>query len=631
MCGITGFLSLHADMRISEETLQKSNDTLQLRGPDCKDVFFDGHIGLGHRRLSIIDTSATANQPMSDASGRYVIVFNGEIFNYRQLADQYLAGKWNPSSHSDTEVLLYLLIHYQTDCLSWLSGFFAFAFYDKHEQTLLLGRDRFGKKPLVYYSCPTFFAFASEIKALFAYGVPRNLNYNALFEYLQLSYTPPQHTMFEDVVSLPAGHWLKVAGSNITIEKYYEVSFDSAAYQHEDYQSAQEHLYALMDEAVKERMIADVPLGAFLSGGIDSSTIVALASKYTKRLKTFSIGYTDHDFFDETAYAKLVADKYQTDHTVFYLGNKELLSHVDKVLDYFDQPLADPSCIPLYILCEAAKKEITVALTGDGADEIFGGYNKHMAEYRSRNKGLLAKFAIAGGSLWKNLPQGRNNRLSDLIRQLNRFAEAQQLSAAERYWRWASINPATTAIELLHPSKYSLVNELAYQQHKGGFIHAVNNSDLNGVFAADVKMVLAGNMLPKTDLMSMANSLELRSPFLSHKVVDYAFTLPPEYKVNGQMKKRIVQDTFRNILPKELYNRPKHGFDVPMQQWFRHELKGRIFDDLLAEKNIRRQEIFNYDSIKKLKAQLFSNNPGESVNTIWALVVFQYWYNKYFA
>jgi asparagine synthase (glutamine-hydrolysing) len=611
--------------------VENATAQLSLRGPDFGAVFCKERIGLGHRRLSIIDTSAVANQPMTDPSGRYVIVYNGEIFNYKELATKYLTGKWNgPSTHSDTEVLLHLLINYKEDCLNWLSGFFVFAFYDLEEETLLIARDRFGKKPLVYYSCDKYFAFASEIKALVEYGIPRKLNYNALYEYLQLNYTPPAHTMLMDVFSLPAGCYIAITGSDVVLKQYYTVS-TPPDYNIRSYEEVQTQLHSLVDAAVKERMIADVPLGAFLSGGIDSSVVVALASGYTDQLKTFSIGYADHPFFDETAYAKLVAEKYKTEHTVFNLGNQDLLENVDNVLDYFDQPLADPSCIPLYILCKLSRKEITVGLTGDGADEVFGGYNKHKAEYKARQKNLIAGMVTAGNFIWKKLPQGRDSKLSDLVRQLNRFAEGQKLSNSERYWRWAAINGEDKTMSLLHADKRALINMNSYLAHKQQFISKIDGADLNQVFMADVNMVLSGNMLPKVDLMSMANSLELRSPFLSHAVVDFAFTLPPEYKVNGKMKKRIVQDTFRELLPPELYNRPKHGFDVPMQHWFQHEMKTRIFDELLSEKNINEQGIFSIDAIRHLKAQLFSNNPGDSVNTIWALVVFQHWYNKYLA
>jgi asparagine synthase (glutamine-hydrolysing) len=384
-----------------------------------------------------------------------------------------------------------------------------------------------------------------------------------------------------------------------------------------------------MDTSVGERMISDVPLGAFLSGGIDSSLIVALASRHTSRLNTFSIGYKDNPFFDETRYARLVADKYKTNHTVFSLTTNDFLEHVNDVLNYIDEPFADSSAIPVYILSMHTRKHVTVALSGDGGDEVFAGYNKHGAEWKVRGQSLANTAVKVGLPIWSLLPKSRNSKLTNLFRQLHRFAEGANLSSKERYWRWASINTDSQVNNLLHPEILSQVSKENLTKEKDQILSTLNSGDYNEVLLTDMNLVLVSDMLVKVDLMSMANSLEVRSPFLDYKVVDFAFSLPSEYKIDGRMKKKIVQEAFRPLLPEELYNRPKHGFEIPLLGWFRHELWGLINDDLLKADFVRMQGIFNPEGINQLKKKLLSNNPEDSHATVWALIVFQHWWKRY--
>jgi asparagine synthase (glutamine-hydrolysing) len=635
MCGITGLRAFTEAGRERLSRVQAANAQLILRGPDSGAEFIDSDVALGHRRLSIIDTSSCAAQPMKDKSGRYVLAFNGEIFNFEALSEQYLQPVWEriggPSSHSDTEVLLYLLIEYGVECLSWLSGFFAFALWDMQEGELLLARDRFGKKPLAYYANEDYFAFASEMKALFAWGIPKRLNYTALHQYLQLNYVPQPQSMIAGVSRLKAGHYMRIGSSGITAYKeYYKLSTHPETYGALSYEQAQKTLVEKMDTAVQERMIADVPLGAFLSGGIDSSVVVALASQHTEKLKTFSIGYRDNPFFDETKYAKLVADKYKTEHTVFSLSNDDFLEHLGSVLDYMDEPFADSSALPVYILSHETRKHVTVALSGDGGDEVFAGYNKHGAEWRVRQQSLLNALVKGAHPLWKALPRSRNGKLTNKFRQLHRFAEGARLGERERYWRWAAFNSPQQAGALLQPSSLAAVDVPQMGREKAALLDVIGGSDYNEMLVADMNLVLLSDMLVKVDMMSMANSLEIRSPFLDYKVVDFAFGLPSEYKINRTLKKRIVQDAFRSMLPEEIYNRPKQGFEIPLLDWFRNELWGMINDDLLAKEFVAEQGIFNPEATEALKQKLRSNNPEDSHATIWALIVFQHWWKRYF-
>lgn len=637
MCGITGLYAFNKDKAAKQlAKVTQSNQKMLLRGPDSGDVFINDRVALGHRRLSIIDTTVCGTQPMTDKSGKYKIVFNGEIFNFSELSEQHLGKVWQqnggPVSHSDTEVLLYLLIEYGERCLEWLSGFFAFAFYDMEKEEMLIARDRFGKKPLLIYQHEDYIAFSSEMKALLAWDIPRELNYNVLHQYLQLNYIPQPQSMLVGVQKLKPAHYMKLNGKGIeTYKPYYTLQTHPEEYGKYTYDQAQQQLVTLMDNAVRERMISDVPLGAFLSGGIDSSVIVALASKYTDKLNTFSVGYKDNAFFDETKYARLVADRYKTEHTVFSLSNNDFLEHVHGVLDYIDEPFADSSAIPVYILSKYTRQHVTVALSGDGGDEVFAGYNKHGAEWRVRQHSMVNSLVKAGYPVWKMLPHSRNGKFTNKFRQMYRFAAGARLGDRERYWRWAAFNTPQQATALLKDSRRSEVDHAVVEREKTTILSAIRSNDYNEMLQVDMNLVLLGDMLVKVDLMSMANSLEVRSPFLDYKVVDFAFGLPAEYKINGQLKKRIVQDAFRGMLPEELYNRPKQGFEIPLLGWFRNELWSMINDDLLSEKFIIEQGIFDPVATEALKKKLRSNNPEDSHATIWAMIVFQYWWKKYLA
>jgi asparagine synthase (glutamine-hydrolysing) len=634
MCGITGYYAFTTNAAKNLTKITQSTDKLFLRGPDVGNVFTDAKVALGHRRLSIIDTSTGAKQPMEDVSGRYIIIFNGEIFNYKELSSTYLGDTWakinGPKTTSDTEVLLYLLITYGEKCIAWLAGFFAFSFYDKETGRMILARDRFGKKPLIYHATDEHVAFASEMKALLKWNIPKELNYSTLHLYLQLNYIPQPESMLIGVRKLKQGHYMICTPQGLETEvPYYSLHINPKGYNTYDYKTAQEELIQRMDASVQERMIADVPLGAFLSGGIDSSVIVALASRYTNKLNTFSIGYADKPYFDETKYAKLVADKYNTDHTVFSLTTNDFLEHVYDVLDYLDEPFADSSAIPEYILCYHTRKHVTVALSGDGGDEVFAGYNKHAAEWKVRHTSLLNNLVKAGAPLWKALPRSRNNKITNLFRQLDRFASGANMSIKKRYWQWATFNNSQQAFAFLSENAKTQVPPMS-AKWKIHLLGQLQTDDFNEVLLTDMNLVLLSDMLVKVDLMSMANSLEVRSPFLDNKVVDFAFSLPVEYKVDGKMKKRIVQDAFRSMLPADIYNRPKQGFEIPLLDWFRKELWGLINDDLLEKNFVANQGIFNVEAIEQLKKKLHSSNPEDSHATIWALIVFQYWWKKYF-
>jgi len=631
MCGIAGIVALSDTGRQQVSKLRQSIRTLETRGPDDEGIYLCDEMGLAQRRLAIIDTSAAANQPMWDKINRYSIIFNGEIFNYQELRSKYFTENERNQlrTSSDTEILLELFLKKGEACLPLLEGFFVFVIYDTQTKELFIARDRFGKKPLNYYIDDDRFVFASETKALYEFGIPKELNYEALQLYLQLAYIPQPISILKHVKKLAPGSRLILRGKTIEEKRWYELKPTYDYKNAPSYEQAQKQLVPLLEDAVTKRLISDVPLGAFLSGGIDSSVIVALASRHQKSLNTFSIGFKDEQYFDETHFAELVAAKFKTNHATFRLGFDDYLSHIYDVLDYFDEPFADSASLPQFILCMEVRKHATVAVSGDGGDEVFAGYNKHYAEWQARRKSLAGSIVKMGYPIWKIMPKSRNNKFSDLFRQLHRYAEGAGLSAKDRYWHWASTYSDDDLDKLIAKPANDKINYSIINSVKEKYLSNIND-DFNSVLKTDLDLVLAGDMLVKVDLMSMANSVEVRSPFLDHHVVEFAFSLPSEYKINKGGRKTIVKDAFRDILPAEIYNRGKRGFEIPMLKWFREELHTYIFDDLLNEKFVKEQGLFNTEYISNMKKRLYSNAPGNIVEQLWVLIVFQHWYKKYF-
>ncbi len=617
MCGITGFYSFQKAGHELSDSLRRATVNLAKRGPDHQSHTIQGNVGLGHTRLSILDTSELAHQPMTDATGRYTLIFNGEIYNYRELKKSL--PDVSLKSSGDTEVLLHLLIKEGAHCLPKLNGFFVFAFYDKKEKSLLLARDQMGIKPLHYFSSEEFFAFGSEMKALMEFPFAREIDQNSLYWYLKLNYLPGTMSMPKGVKKLPPGHFMKLSDEGLEIESF--LSADEFANLNENYGTTQDQLVSKLESAVQKRLISDVPLGSFLSGGTDSSAIVALASRHHEKLSTFSIGYSDHPFFDETHFAELVAKKFGTNHTTFKLTNDDLLGDLENILDYIDEPFADSSAIPTYILSKHVREHVTVALSGDGADELFGGYYKHQALARALDPSMTDMLIKWSHPIISSLPQSRSGVFPNLVRRLSKFGGLQKLDLSERYWFLASLTNDPSHLLT------SGISDSQIQDFKDSFIS--KNPTLTDYLKADQQIVLSGDMLTKVDLMSMANSLEVRVPFLDKDVVSFANNLPAAFKVNRKGRKRIVQDAFKEILPRELYERPKKGFEVPLLHWMQNELLTELDKVLFDEEYLENQGIFNTNQVLSLRTKLLSRNPGDVHGIIWALFVFQRWYKNH--
>ncbi|MDQ3111059.1 MAG: asparagine synthase (glutamine-hydrolyzing) [Bacteroidota bacterium] len=628
MCGITGGIAFTEKGKKYLENIGDAVKSLHHRGPDGNGIFKDGNVVLGHTRLAIIDCSEIAAQPFTSNDERYTIVFNGEIFNFKELRAELEKNGVKFRSQSDTEVLLELYAKEKESCLPKLNGFFAFVIYDKTEKSLFMARDRYGEKPLVYYFDTDVLVFGSELKALTAFGIPKTASISVLADYLHLNYIPQYSDgILEQTYYQKKGVYTTISNNEASYansKRWYGFPEQPEKYLIPSYNEAKVQLRSLLEKAVEYRLIADVPLGSFLSGGLDSSIITALAAKQKNNFQTFSIGFADEPFFDETAYAEQVAKHLGTKHHVFSLTNKDLLESLGSFFENLDEPFADSSALAVNILARETRKHVTVALSGDGADELFGGYNKHEAELRIRKESFANSLIKTGKPLWEILPASRNSALGNKVRQLRKYANGGKLSAADRYWKWAGFADEKEIEQLLVSGSF-------YSTGKNKKIYTGGISasgSFNDVLQADMQLVLEGDMLVKVDRMSMMHALEVRPPFLDHHVVDFAMQLPASYKIEPGNRKKILKETFADLLPAEIYSRKKQGFEVPLLKWFKGELRGMI-DELLNEKSLREQNIFQPEEVKRIRQQMNSNNPGDSAARIWGLIVFQKWWLRY--
>jgi asparagine synthase (glutamine-hydrolysing) len=631
MCGIVGIVALSDRGLGWLARLDEATECLSRRGPDHGAVWRDGNVGLGHRRLAIIDTSSAANQPMTDDTGRFTIVYNGEIYNFRKLRAALVSSGATLRTQSDSEVVLRLFIDEGPSMLKKLNGFFAFAVYDRRERSLFLARDRMGIKPLYVYHDDDVMVFASELKAVLSFPIRRELDDVSLFEYLQLSYVPAPHSILKGVEKLEPGCAMTFRNGKAHTERYYSVPLPSDGAQvPAKYEDAQRGLVEILEGAVAKQLVSDVPLGAFLSGGLDSSVVVALAARHKPDLETYAIGFPDNPLFDESKDAAAVAKALGVRHTTFDVSEDDLYAHLFEVLDYTDEPFSDSSCLAVYILSRCAKRRVTVALSGDGADELFGGYYKHRGEYLARHAGVRARAVRAAAPLWGALPRSRESAFGNVVRRLDRFAKRAALTPAERYWSWCAFTDEEDVRKTLHESRArAMASSSDYASRKRECTRWIDGGGMNDVLYSDVGLVLPNDMLKKVDSMSMANGLEVRVPFLDHEVVEYAFGLPSHYKIDAHTQKRVLRDAFRTIVPDAALYKRKHGFEVPLLRWLRTHLRTLIRDELLSREFVVRQGIFDPDAIHALVERLYSDRPGDITPQVWSLVVFQYWWKEY--
>ncbi|MEO8588244.1 MAG: asparagine synthase (glutamine-hydrolyzing) [Flavobacteriales bacterium] len=621
MCGIVGSFQLNSAQPLPEERVQAALRCIAHRGPDDEGLFRQGRTVLGHRRLSIIDTSSAGHQPFTDDGGRYTIAFNGEVFNFKDLRASLEAQGHSFRSHSDTEVVLRLFAVKGVAFLDDLNGFFALAIHDAQEDTLFLARDRFGVKPLWWCEHDSRLLFGSELRALLALGAPRAIDQVSLRTYFTHNYIPAPYSILQGVHKLLPGHSITVDAKGMRLVRWYNA--EQAAVDHQGTGGPVEQLRDLLDDAVRIRLISDVPTGTFLSGGLDSSIISALAKRHKPDLRTFSIGYTD-PYYDETSYAETVAKHIGSQHTTFTISTSDLADHYADFLGSVDEPFADQSALPSYLLNKHTRHHVTVALSGDGADEVFGGYRKHQAELRVLDPGLAERLALLGGPLWKLLPRSRNSGLTDRFRQLDKYARTARLTREDRYLLLASWDDELDTTALLDPR----ANDQEFRARRNAITAPfARHTDLNALLWADLFTVLPDDMLHKVDLTSMAHALEVRTPFLDKRVVEFAFSLPAAAKFHKGSGKHLLREAFGGLLPTITVQRPKRGFEVPLTPL----LLGPLAADVQAcmDEALLRAAGLDPTAVKALIQRFRSASPGSSQATVHALIVYLSWWKAH--
>ncbi|MHC1707047.1 MAG: asparagine synthase (glutamine-hydrolyzing) [Bacteroidales bacterium] len=630
MCGLSGIIALKTEGLPFLEKISASLESIIHRGPDHQSIHRGNNFAVCHARLSILDLSAAAHQPFFSRDKRAFLLHNGEIFNYRILRDELQAKGEVFTSQSDTEVIEKCFLTSGVSAFEKLDGFFATVIAEPEKHCWHLARDPYGVKPLYYYSDDKIFAFSSEMQGLLALGIERQPDWDSIFTYFQLNYIPQPWTALKNVRQVRPGHCLRVDTETSTVEEIsYYPSHESESFKTNTYREGNElktfeHLFG---ESVKKRMIADVPVGAFLSGGLDSTAVVSVAAALHPNLETFSIGFTDDPYYNETRYAEEVARIFKTEHQTLSMKTSDMLDVIPGVLEHCSEPFGDSSAIAVYLLSQKVGEKIKVALSGDGSDELLGGYNKHRAEVLFTKYEAVFRSMSFLKPLSAALPQGRHKRSLNTLRKFNRLLDVNNLSPEERYWHWCSFMPESEVKELVVFEKLLT----AYAGRKKELLKGLgtNEYELNNLLSTDLRLVLQSDMLVKADRMSMANALEVRSPFLDHELVRFCSSLPVKWKIRGNTSKYILREFLKGKVPDHIIHRKKQGFEVPLHRWLTGELKETYLKELFHEDFIQQQSIFEPRSIRNLLKRLNSGNPGDTAMQVWGLLVFQYWWKKY--
>jgi len=616
MCGICGIISVNNSIRVDTALISKMMNAIQHRGPDDSGYHLEDGVGLGHTRLSIIDLS-TGHQPIYNEDKTKCIIYNGEIYNYLDLRKELIAKGHKLSTKSDTEVILHLYEDKGYDCVNYLRGMFAFAIWDKANRVLFIARDRLGIKPLYYSVSSKWICFSSEIKSLLITGlVEREINLPSIDQYLALNYTVGPETMIKGVKKLMPGQFLVYKNGKAQISQYWD--FDGVEETNDSFDQCYQKMEALIEESIKIRLMSEVPLGAFLSGGVDSSVTVGVMTKLTgKPVKTFTVGYEDAEDVSELDYAKIIAKHFKTEHHEFILKPKNFMDIVSKVIWHLDEPVAEYATIPLLLLSELAKKHVTVMLSGEGADEIFAGY----PIYRYMN--YIENYQRIPASI-------RNSFFNPIIglilknKKEGKYQDWLSLPLERRYLGNGSYFTHKMRDKLYSGEfKRSLNRDGVYNLIESYYRKVANRDAIGKMLYMDTKTWLPEDLLIKADKMTMAASLELRVPFLDHKLVEFATSLPSSMKTTMMQSKYIFKKYAEKLLPKTIVYRKKQGFPVPIKQWLRGELNA-IAKEILLDSKARHRGIFNTNYIKKM-FKVHSSASEDLSKNIWNLLVLEMW------
>ena len=630
MCGIYGYLSPTGT--IDPTILRRMGHPLKHRGPDDEgEVILDSSevsVGLGHKRLSIIDLSPAGKQPMANEDETIWITFNGEIYNFREIRKELEGKDHKFRSHSDTEVIVHLYEELGTKCLERLNGMFAFALWDAKQKSLFLARDRTGKKPLHYCVHRGHFLFASEIKALLQHPlVSREIDLKSLNKYLAYEYVPAPNSSFKAIKKLEPGYCLLFRGGAAVTSQYWDIPMEDYPISDRTESQYIDELKELLERAVTARLeAADVPVGLFVSGGLDSGVVAAMARRAKENLQCFSIGFEEASF-DESRYAQQVARSLGIKHHLKVFRAQEMLHMVERLPEILDEPLADPSILPLYLLSQFAAEHMKVVLSGDGGDELFAGYQTYQAHklvtFYDALPGFIKEFVKA---LAFRLPV--SHKYLSLDFKIKQFLKGVGVSSEVRFFLWRGAFSNVERHALLRPEvRRELQNENAYEEIYRYVRKSGLTKELERILYLSMKLYLQDNNLVTVDRASMANGLEVRSPLLDRDVVDFVCRLPMEYKLNGLKTKYILKKVAEELLPRNIVYRKKKGFGVPLAKWLTGELREFMLD-YLSQERIERQGIFHYPCVSQLiNEQLTMKKDNREL--LWTLLVFQTWYERY--
>lgn len=622
MCGICG---IAGGARVELDVLSRMTRALRHRGPDDEGFFvrdYEGGpaVGLGFRRLSIIDLES-GNQPIANEDDSIRIVMNGELYNYRELRRELSGRGHSFSTDTDTEVVVHLYEELGADCVSRLNGMFAFALWDEPRRQLLLARDRFGKKPLYYSDLGDALLFGSEPKALLNHPrCPSDLDLESLGRYLALEYVPTPRSIFAGIHKLPGGHTLTWRDGETMLERYWDMPFETPSQLSDD--ELADELRQRLRASVRRRLVSDVPLGAFLSGGIDSSSVVAMmvAESPAREVKTFSIGFHDRSF-DESAHARRVAESLGTDHHEQVFTSDVMLDALPSMVDMLDEPFADASVLPTYVLSRFARQSVTVALGGDGADELLAGYPTFSAERIARfyrMPRVLHEHVVA--NLADRLPVSTANFSTDF--KVKRFVRAANEPASTRHPLWlGSFSPREQQDLLLHAAGDP------YDEVRRAFDEAPTREPIDRLVYSYARTYLQDDILFKVDRASMATSLEVRAPFLDVELVEFLGRVPPRLKLRRFDTKHLLKRAMRDVLPVGIASRPKKGFGIPVAAWLKAELREHLQEELSGER-LRRQGLFDPVTVERLVSEHLSGR-RDNRKQLWTLFVFQLWHRRW--
>ena len=623
ICGVYGFDGLGPE---AGEVTKKMCSVMVHRGPDDEGYYADNKVALGMRRLSIIDL-VTGHQPIANEDRSVWVVYNGEIYNFPELREKLIQKGHSFATKSDTEVIVHLYEEEGENFVTRLNGMFAIALWDLKTNSLILARDRLGIKPLHYWQSDDTLVFSSEIKSILEAGYPRDLDFDGMSRFFTFEYIPAPQTIFKGIKKLLPGHMMIVTDSMVQIKQYWDVKHDEDTGEPKNEGAVLDEIYERLRESVRRRLISDVPLGVFLSGGMDSSSITALMSEVAdSKIKTFSIGFKEESF-NELGYAKVVADRFRTDHQEFVVESNLVRELVPKLIEYVDEPLADASIIPTYIISNLARKYVTVALAGEGGDELFAGYDTYKAYQVARYYRKVPKLIRNG--LVKNIVKvfpASKKRLSFEFKAKKFISGIDYPPEIANFIWWGAYSPREKeklfAADILRKLSEDLFAPISFHLD-----NCSTEDTVSRIGYLDLKLYLQDDLLVKTDRMSMANSLEIRVPFLDHTFVEYAAAIPSSLKLKGLTTKHILKKAMAPYLPPEILTRKKIGFDIPLGVWIRNELKDFV-TDILSPENLNKHKFFNQAAIEKiLKEHLQGANNHRQL--LWPLIIFQFWYNRY--